>query len=83
MNPGVTDEPAYQLDVVGLAKESEISKSGSRPWVGIRFNCCDVYVRIYRNAEGTAYTGRCPKCLRPVRLRVGAGGTSSRFFNAE
>lgn len=54
-----------------------------RPWVAIRWRCCGAYSRIYRNREGTAYTGRCPRCARPVRLRVGPGGTSARFFEAE
>ncbi len=54
-----------------------------RPWVAIRWRCCGAYSRIYRNREGTAYTGRCPRCARPVRLRVGPGGTTARFFEAE
>lgn len=54
-----------------------------RPWVGVRFDCCDVYTRVYRNRAGTAYEGRCPKCLAGIRLRVGPGGTSSRFFVAD
>ncbi|UCF34799.1 MAG: hypothetical protein JSV78_05730 [Phycisphaerales bacterium] len=54
-----------------------------RPWVGIRFDCCGVYTRVYRNPEGTAYIGRCPRCLRTVRLRVGRQGTDARFFVAE
>lgn len=54
-----------------------------RPWVGVRFDCCGVYNRIYRNPEGTLYQGRCPKCLKVIRMRVGEGGTLSRFFRAE
>ena len=51
-----------------------------RPFLGIWFECCCVYGRIYKNKEGTAYVGRCPKCLRQVRARVGEGGTNQRFF---
>ena len=51
-----------------------------RKFLGIFFDCCHVYGRIYKNADGTAYTGRCPKCLRPVHVRVGGEGTNRRFF---
>ncbi len=54
-----------------------------RPYIGIMFDCCGVYARIYRNKEGTAYVGRCPKCMREVRLKTGDGGTNTRFFHAQ
>ncbi len=55
----------------------------SRRFVGVHFTCCSVYRRIYINAKETAYTGSCPRCSRPIRIRVGPGGTSNRFFKAE
>lgn len=54
-----------------------------RPWIAVQWECCSTYSRIYRNAEGTAYEGRCPKCQRPVRASIGVGGTNNRFFVAE
>jgi hypothetical protein len=81
------DDPSYRLDIDGLAEDGPAAAagalSGKRPWVGIRFNCCHVYTRVYRNLEGTAYQARCPFCLRPVTLRVGPEGTNARFFVAE
>ena len=53
-----------------------------RRFVGIHFACCSVYARIYVNRTQSAYEGNCPRCSRPVRLRIGPGGTDKRFFTA-
>ena len=58
------------------------SGPAARPFVGIHFVCCDLYARVYVNREETAYTGNCPRCGRPIRIRIGHGGTSHRFFTA-
>lgn len=51
-------------------------------FLGIRFQCCRTYARIYRNADQTAYVGHCPKCRKRIEIPIGGSGTSSRFFNA-
>lgn len=87
----MADDPSYILDLshggdnqsAGAGEPPSGQEGGARPWVGVRFECCGVYTRIYRNRQGDAYEGRCPRCNRPVRLRVGPGGTSSRMFRAE
>lgn len=54
-----------------------------RPWLGLYFRCTGQYARAYRNAEGTAYLGRCPKCGKTVRFVVGEGGSNERMFRVE
>ena len=66
-----------------MSSESGDSQSSGRPFLGIYFRCCKIYSRIYKNRQGTAYEGRCPKCLRKVSIKVGDQGTSERFFIAE
>lgn len=66
--PGLTDAPPHAAD--------------GRPYVCILFECCQVYARIYRQPDELTYVGRCPKCLRTLRMRVGPDGTANRFFRA-
>ena len=60
--------------------DDQAGAPSKRPFVGVHFTCCNVYVRIYRNAAGTHYRGRYPKCGVAVTLAVGAGGTDARTF---
>ncbi len=64
-------------------KTQNNSKNPKSNYLGIMFNCCKVYGRIYKNKDGTAYVGHCPKCMRTIKIPVGQGGTNARFFNAE
>ena len=63
------------------AGDSSGSTAAGRRFLGLQFDCCGVYTRVYVNQDETAYEGNCPKCARPVRLEIGPGGTSSRFFS--
>ena len=83
----MSDEPDYYLEIDGIDGEDEAdsdSAGGSgRKWIGVRFECCGVYSRIYKNRRGDAYEGACPRCLRKIHVGIGEGGTDSRFFIAE
>jgi hypothetical protein len=82
------DDPSYILDIKGLGDQPDSppcppgSEADGRKWIGVQFECCGVYSRVYRNPEGSAYVGHCPRCQRPVQVRIGPGGTSSRMFRA-
>ena len=73
--PGGEDLPTTASDAAGLGR--------ARPFVRILFSCCNAYQRIYRNRHASAYEGHCPRCARPVRLRIGPNGTDARFFIAD
>jgi len=86
----MADEPSYILDVQGIepadapANAPAEGRAGpaGRAWIGMHFECCGVYTRIYRNRKGTAYEGFCPRCQRVAHIRIGSGGTSHRIFRA-
>jgi len=54
-----------------------------RPHIGVLFECCGVYVRVYRNADEARYVARCPRCLATAVVRVAPGGSSHRIFVAK
>ncbi|HVP06516.1 MAG TPA: hypothetical protein VMS71_01640 [Candidatus Acidoferrum sp.] len=54
-----------------------------RPFIGVHFQCCKVYSRIYLNAAGTAFVGWCPKCAKKAEVKVSPTGSPTRFFTAE
>lgn len=56
--------------------------AGNRCWIGIHFECCCVYTRLYRAAGADRYVGRCPKCRTPVTVRVSPDGVSTSFIRA-
>jgi hypothetical protein len=59
---------------------SHTTVSGGKRWLGILFNCCHVYGRIYKDAANRRYRGRCPSCGTPIDVPVGPAGTNRRFF---
>ena len=63
-------------------EENNKPQPQKRKFLGVWFECCHTYGRLYKNKDGTCYTGRCPKCLRTVRVRIGGNGegTNRRFF---
>ncbi|WP_145260765.1 hypothetical protein [Calycomorphotria hydatis] len=63
--------------------ESKPTSGQPRPHIGMMMRCCNVYTRIYRDVNGDAFSGHCPRCAKPVRIQiVKEGGSSSRFFEA-
>lgn len=69
--------------IVSINGQEETDRSGTadtRPFLSVLFACCAIYLRIYRNAAGTAYEGRCPRCGKVARFVVGPQGTGQRSF---
>ncbi len=79
-----SDPRDYKLDISSLKPQATPAEMReARPYLSVLFKCCSVYQRVYRNNDGTEYEGRCPKCTRPIRFKVGQGGTNERFFVVE
>jgi hypothetical protein len=84
-NLDLSSEPDDGRDAGGRADGDQLERSGAsaaRPYLGVRFVCCDVYARIYINRDLTAYQGHCPKCSRPLVVRISPDGSDQRFFEA-
>ena len=73
--PGDESEPIRSGSSDGAAAEP-------RPFLGIHFECCGIYGRIYRDANFRVYRGRCPKCMRSLEIPIGQGGRAGRFYRA-
>ncbi len=77
------DEPSFDAVSDADARQPDPGQQPpSRPFLGIHFQCCRTYGRIYRNDQQTEYSGRCPRCHGLVTVPIGSGGSSSRFFSA-
>lgn len=75
------DDRDYKLDLSsGSHTPAEPGNAISRPFISVHFACCNVYCRIYRSMDGTAYRGRCPRCGKSVSFTVAEGGTDARVF---
>lgn len=75
-----SDPRDYKLDLSGIPPADAQPSGAARPFIGVKFACCGAYQRLYRDADGRHYRGRCPRCGRPVTFAVGEGGTDARFF---
>jgi hypothetical protein len=65
---------------LGPPRSSNDDAQSRRKFVGVKFECCATYARIYINRDQTAYIGNCPRCAKQVCLRIGPEGTDARFF---
>ena len=66
-----------------LGRSSASVANRGRPWIGVLFECCGVYARVYREPSAERYDGRCPRCGVPVMVRVSPDGVETSFVRAQ
>lgn len=77
------DDPGSQLDLSSDAAPTKGPGEDRRgKFLGVTFECCGVYARIYQNRAGDAYEGRCPRCMGRIHVGIGPEGGNTRFFVA-
>lgn len=54
-----------------------------RRYISVYWKCCHSFSRVYKNREGTAYAGCCPRCRSSLSVPIGEEGTTRRTFIAE
>ena len=79
--------PGENLDLSSWGREPEPNpRDGAgapvqRPrFVGIHFQCCRVYSRVFVNQQGTAYVGNCPRLWAESDIENRAGRNGCPFF---
>lgn len=64
----------------------EEKKRDPKKFLGVYFDCCNVYGRLYQNPQATHYVGRCPRCMSNLKIPIGDSdnpkATNQRFFRA-
>jgi hypothetical protein len=78
----IVDIPGIRGPAQPAGAVSAASGPVPKPWLGIWFRCCHTYGRLYKDASGRMYVGRCPKCGAKASARVGNGGSNRRLFEA-
>ena len=67
----------------GWVMKNEKENSQKRAYISIHWKCCKAFSRIYKNRDGSAYEGRCPRCAAHLRVPICKGGTTQRIFIAQ
>ena len=63
-------------------RKSHATVDSDRVWLGIYYECCLAYSRVYRRRNELSYRGRCPKCGARVSIRVGPQGIAAKMLVA-
>jgi len=57
-------------------------RDDQRRFIGVQFDCCRTYSRIYINPLRTEFIGHCPRCGKQICIKVSPDGTDASFFTA-
>ncbi|MCP5463456.1 MAG: hypothetical protein H7A33_00340 [Deltaproteobacteria bacterium] len=68
-----------------MSDSNQNNDGSGRKFLGIKFECCGTYARVYLNEKMQAYMGACPRCCKRVKILVDKekATTDKRFFVAK
>jgi hypothetical protein len=80
----MSDPRDYKLDLSSAPAKKNLlhlaARKSKRSFISVHFACFGVYRRIYQSADGKYFAGHCPRCARPLRIRIDAAGIDARMF---
>ena len=80
--PGESFDAASEPNTRLSDKMEGASGRGQRRFLGVRFDCCRTYSRIYINQSQTAFVWHCPRCGEQIHIIISPDGTDAKFFSA-
>lgn len=78
----ISSDPEFSLGITPAFSPTVKPGRLQRRFLGVFFQCCNAYSRVYLNRQNTAYAGNCPRCGKRGAFPIKPGGTDCRFFSA-
>jgi len=65
-----------------MSSKREKDSVTGRSYIGVHYECCQVYSRVYLKQEQKKQISHCPKCGNAFHIKFSENGTDSPFWLA-